>query len=1070
MNDKQLTIKRYFDVYNYLKEARDRYFAVIERVSKRLHEIGDNTISEAQAVIDNINRRQSHLAKLDFFENLATKELDESERVYPKDESPYDKEKLVKLFLKMNGVKNNKFAKELFTEIYRQKNAIYKETDEQSKDVKNKPNADEEIESLKKEKIDSVSIIKTSYDLKGQPFCDELISFYYNNDREEYADIFDGSIMVGSVEYIFPTCLVKNDNNEFDPATDYPLEGAVDLNVLGNQVLLAQYNNDNENVLLDSIAMTIVRTISYLKENIDAILYIDPVRFNESGLGVLGSIAGANGSLLERAPHNQDEVRNRLNKLINQKQHSRGKTTLLILHNFPHGYDGQTINLIQQLVANAESYDVCLFVTSNISNSASFNKDAVEYIRSRATAIDYSDRGWTMKLNDYGFEMPFYWLDMDKVAVLSCVHNIESNKVEVNMSNIFEERVPLSINAHLKKGSRLIENNPYSIDNQGNILKLDFESSNFATFLCGASRSGKSNLLHIIITDLLNNNHPDDIEIWLIDFKMTEFSRYTKNTPPHIRYILLDESPELVYDIVDRLTDILNKRQNIFKGKWDKLSNVPKDKYMPALFVIIDEFSVMSKIIADSIVNANDNYIAKMQTLLAKGAALGMRFIFASQGFTSGSRGLSDFAKKQIQQRIAMKTDLSEIKATLDLTSYSEKDKRLMEELEVYHSLYKSAKELNYDGDHLILGKVLYISNVDYQKKFIEQINNYYQPVERFEPDNDVSFIYKKPLVVDGNAYTSFEKRIKEMRSVIGSDVEDKCLLFLGEPRRMMTTYPIDVYNSYQENVAILSYLNEKNSAASVILSIMKSLDLQNKEFKCFSPVGNQLFGFVKPYLSKNNKQFFSSLDDICEQLKTIKTLIQNREASDCYYFIFGIEKLFFDFSFIKNDFKEDTPIKEDTYDKRQEGEMDLLTMMEMGMEVTNVVETPLVKVESKITVKKVYDAREDFKFILTNGPRLGIHFIVPLETIGALSQIKLDDKLFKHKVFFRSAKADAINVVSGKFTSDISELPDHILRYCDNINAVSYRPYLHEGIEIDGHLIDENGEIIIKEEDDYLL
>ena len=145
------------------------------------------------------------------------------------------------------------------------------------------------------------------------------------------------------------------------------------------------------------------------------------------------------------------------------------------------------------------------------------------------------------------------------------------------------------------KGNRSLSNIPYGVDADGNILYLDFENTNFATFICGASRSGKSTLLHTIITGILKNNHPDDVEVWLIDFKMTEFSRYISHLPPHVRYIILDESPELVYDIIDRLSEILLKRQNIFKGKWDKLSDVPAEKYMPSIFVIIDEFSVNEK-------------------------------------------------------------------------------------------------------------------------------------------------------------------------------------------------------------------------------------------------------------------------------------------------------------------------------------------------------------------------------------------------------------------------------------------------------------------------------------------
>ena len=59
------------------------------------------------------------------------------------------------------------------------------------------------------------------------------------------------------------------------------------------------------------------------------------------------------------------------------------------------------------------------------------------------------------------------------------------------------------------------------------MIRCDFENELFAAFMMGASRSGKSTLLHTIICSLLMDYHPDELELWLLDFKMLEF----KNMP-----------------------------------------------------------------------------------------------------------------------------------------------------------------------------------------------------------------------------------------------------------------------------------------------------------------------------------------------------------------------------------------------------------------------------------------------------------------------------------------------------------------------------------------------------------
>lgn len=48
------------------------------------------------------------------------------------------------------------------------------------------------------------------------------------------------------------------------------------------------------------------------------------------------------------------------------------------------------------------------------------------------------------------------------------------------------------------------------------------------------------------------------------------------------------------------------------------------------------------------------DYTLKLENLLREGAAFGFKFIFASQTYSDGVEGLTEPARKQIQQRFAL--------------------------------------------------------------------------------------------------------------------------------------------------------------------------------------------------------------------------------------------------------------------------------------------------------------------------------------------------------------------------------------------------------------------------------
>lgn len=102
----------------------------------------------------------------------------------------------------------------------------------------------------------------------------------------------------------------------------------------------------------------------------------------------------------------------------------------------------------------------------------------------------------------------------------------------------------------------------------------------------------------------------------------------------------------------------------------------------------------------------------------------------------------------------------------------------------------------------------------------------------------------------------------------------------------------------------------------------------------------------------------------------------------------------------------------------------------------------------------------------MTQGPRLGYHFVILFNTAGELNQSKMDVSLCKHKILFRMSKADAAGIIGSSSAKVVAELEDHSFRYSNGIDELSFRPYLHPGLSWDGWTMSGNA----TDEEDYLM
>jgi len=296
-----------------------------------------------------------------------------------------------------------------------------------------------------------------------------------------------------------------------------------------------------------------------------------------------------------------------------------------------------------------------------------------------------------------------------------------------------------------------------------------------------------------------------------------------------------------------------------------------------------------------------------------------------------------------------------------------------------------------------------------------------------------------------------------------------------------MPVYPVHISNEFCENMLIIAPQSEKMAVCSAVLSMMDSFAMQGCDMEVWAtrknPVYQQLkFGCQKPLRDK------VTLDDICQQIAQLKSAIERRVEDNRFIFIAGAEALLAEMSYQTH---SAAPVNTggyasfgnpETVEKRGQNEPDLLSQMAAMLRgdapVSSqpaVAQNPVQLINSDMNM--AYDAREDLKFILTNGPRLGYHIIMQFGTAGDFGQNKLNASLFKHKVLFRMTKNEAVSLAVSSDAAVLADLDDHSFRYTDGLDGVSFRPYLHQGLSWDGwQLNNGRAELTENEEEDYLL
>ena len=171
--------------------------------------------------------------------------------------------------------------------------------------------------------------------------------------------------------------------------------------------------------------------------------------------------------------------------------------------------------------------------------------------------------------------------------------------------------------------------------------------------IAGKTGSGKSTLLHVLITNLSLLYSPDEIELYLVDFKKgVEFKTYAQHQLPHARVIAIESEREFGLSVLQRLDAELKQRGD--RSRQLNVQNLADYRTAagqpcPRILLMVDEFQEFF---------VEDDKLAQeaallLDRLVRQGRAFGLHVLLGSQTL-GGAYSLARATIDQMAVRIAL--------------------------------------------------------------------------------------------------------------------------------------------------------------------------------------------------------------------------------------------------------------------------------------------------------------------------------------------------------------------------------------------------------------------------------
>jgi hypothetical protein len=196
-------------------------------------------------------------------------------------------------------------------------------------------------------------------------------------------------------------------------------------------------------------------------------------------------------------------------------------------------------------------------------------------------------------------------------------------------------------------------------------LRFDSEIRSGA-LLVGRPGAGKSTLLHTYIAGLATLYGPDELELYLIDFKEgVEFKAYAEHALPHARCVAVESEREFGLSVLEAIVAEQRRRAELIRGLGGQQTAFARvreatTERLPRILLVFDEFHVLF---------AEDDKIGAtaadlLETIIRQGRGFGVHVLLGSQSL-SGLDALGRHVLQLLPIRILLPSSEADAALTL---------------------------------------------------------------------------------------------------------------------------------------------------------------------------------------------------------------------------------------------------------------------------------------------------------------------------------------------------------------------------------------------------------------------
>lgn len=561
---------------------------------------------------------------------------------------------------------------------------------------------------------------------------------------------------------------------------------------------------------------------------------------------------------------------------------------------------------------------------------------------------------------------------------------------------------------------------PYAIDGHKRLIELQLDNKEDShAFICGKAGSGKSTLLHTLILSACIQYGQESLEVWLADGKLDEFRHYGTHKFPQITLVGASKEPEFLYSMVERLEAELQRRSELFAqyplvNSLDEYHTHAKEKgyiHIPVLLVVIDEFHAMSQSLAK-----NSEYKQKLENIFRQARSKGIRIVLADHTY-EGLRGLSDEAKDQIGNRIAMQNDdMAKMRHTLNVSN------------DLYTDAMIKTMETLSAGEMIVRRR---IKNAQGQKAET-QLDKYrglyttLEDVKRLSSELKKTPRWKPLLYMDGATVscTQWDKQDMLDLDMLEPVPEYGVRFYLGRGYTMKPCFAVDLKQEKQQNLSVVG--GSSLQYWEVIRAVLLSCRRNGYTPLVFLPQGSDFKAGVKHLRNLCQQipkaKLLETYGQWCEELSKLDqrmSTLDDRERTVC---------IFINLELAAEDFRA-MPERTEGGNGATYGDASILGRLSMYSGVS-------AEAAPKM---QTFNAMPIIKQILKSGYRSNIYSVVQIGTVSDFEDLFRDRRVFRHRI--------AINIETESVTSYVGGVENkesftkHTMYFGGNI-ACKLMPY----------------------------